>query len=61
MNFTRISQKQITLFLENMWTSKEISRAGETFINKENKLEDFCDEVDLGKFTFYLQYMQLLT
>lgn len=44
-----------------MWTEKEISRAGETFINSENKLEDFCDNVDLGKFTYYLKYMQLIT
>lgn len=43
-----------------MWTEKEISRAGETFINSENKLEDFCDNVDLGKFTYYLKYMQLI-
>ena len=60
MNFTEFRERQITLF-KKMWTEKEISRAGETFIDKENQLEDFCDNIDLGKFTFYLQYLLLLT
>ena len=31
-----------------MWTEKEIARCGKTFINGENKLEDFCLPADLG-------------
>ena len=31
-----------------MWSEKELSRIGKTFINGENKLEDFCGLADLG-------------
>ena len=31
-----------------MWTTKELARCGKTFINADLKLEDFCDDIDLG-------------
>jgi len=34
-----------------MWTENELDRCRKTFIKSENKLEDFCDKVDLGIFT----------
>ena len=31
-----------------MWTTKELARCGKSFINGDLKLEDFCDDIDLG-------------
>ena len=39
-----------------MWTEKELSRIGSTFINAENILETICDSSDLGIFKKSYRY-----
>ena len=42
-----------------MWTKRELSRIGKTFIDGDNNLESICDSIDLGIFKKFFKIYTL--